>query len=274
MQCKHILLISKAKHLSTSQVKTCSYIKAKSCPRWMTQYMTGNFICTGRLTGLCDMSRHDSVLEKKDIRRLWSEVLSGLLRDVYTMRSSQRSVATATVAAAVVMWQQYRPVSHELNMAWCNCPCDCHTGYTDWNQSHPLAKWHDTWNAEETLKLVEIVKQLRCSLPNGPQRIRKERILGRLTLVCIGCTSVVQCEQTVVLWSAEMRNFSAAECGKVIMGNLRNVPHLIFCKLPLDNFPHSAKYSRPSQLPPRCQNIGLDLTPRPRNIVLGLNVLA
>jgi len=39
--------------------------------------------------------------------------------------------------------------------------------------------------------------------------------------------------------SAEMRNFSAAECGKVITGNLRNVPHLSFRKLPLDNFPHS-----------------------------------
>jgi len=29
----------------------------------MTQYMTGNFIC--RLIGLRDVSRHDSVLEKK-----------------------------------------------------------------------------------------------------------------------------------------------------------------------------------------------------------------
>ena len=63
---------------------------------------------------------------------------------------------------------------------------------------------------------------------------------GRRILLCIGCTSVVQCERTVVLWSAEMRNFSAAECRKAIRGNLRNVPHLIFSKLPLDNFPHSA----------------------------------
>jgi len=39
---------------------------------------------------------------------------------------------------------------------------------------------------------------------------------------------------------AEMGNFSAAECGKAIRGILRNVPHLIFCKLPLANFPHSA----------------------------------
>jgi len=41
------------------------------------------------------------------------------------------------------------------------------------------------------------------------------------------------------LRSAEMRNFLAAECGKATRGNLRNVPHLIFRKLPLDNFPHS-----------------------------------
>jgi len=33
---------------------------------------------------------------------------------------------------------------------------------------------------------------------------------------------------------------SAAECGKATRGNLRNVPHLIFRKLPRDNFPHSA----------------------------------
>jgi len=39
---------------------------------------------------------------------------------------------------------------------------------------------------------------------------------------------------------AEMRNFSAAECRKAIRGTLRNVPHLIFRKLPFDNFPHSA----------------------------------
>jgi len=31
MQRKHILLASKGKHSSTSQVKICSYIKAKSC---------------------------------------------------------------------------------------------------------------------------------------------------------------------------------------------------------------------------------------------------
>jgi len=38
--------------------------------------------------------------KKKDVKRLQSEVLSGLLQHVYTMRSSWRSVATATVIAA------------------------------------------------------------------------------------------------------------------------------------------------------------------------------
>jgi len=37
-----------------------------------------------------------------------------------------------------------------------------------------------------------------------------------------------------------MQNVSTAECGKAIMGHLRNVPYLIFRKLPLDSFPHSA----------------------------------
>jgi len=82
-------------------------------------------------------------------------------------------------------------------------------------------------------------KKLPCSLANGPQRIRKEVTARRLMLLCIGCTSVVQCERTVVLQSTEMRNFSAAECGKAIRGNLQNVSQLIFRKLPLDNFPHS-----------------------------------
>ena len=79
-------------------------------------------------------------------------------------------------------------------------------------------------------------------MANKPQRIQKEGNAGRLTLLCIGCTSVVQCEWTVVLRRSaemEMRNFSPAECGKATRGNLRNVLHLTFRKLPLDNFPHS-----------------------------------
>jgi len=42
-------------------------------------------------------------------------------------------------------------------------------------------------------------------------------------------------------------NFSAAECGKAIMGNLRNVPHLISANYPLTTFRilQSAKYPLP-----------------------------
>jgi len=44
-----------------------------------------------------------------------------------------------------------------------------------------------------------------------PERILKEGTAGHWMLLCIGCTSVVQCERTLVLRSAEMRNLSAAE---------------------------------------------------------------
>jgi len=52
---------------------------------------------------------------------------------------------------------RFHPVLHKL--VSCDRPCDCRTDYTNWNKSHRLAKWHDTWNAEETLKLIEIVKK-------------------------------------------------------------------------------------------------------------------
>jgi len=133
---------------------------------------------------------------KKNVRRLWPEVLSGLLHDVYTMRSSRRSVATA---AAAVMRQRYRTVSHELNMI----------GFVRLSMqlSHRLYKLKPirsisemTWHLEcgRDFEVVKIVKQLPCSLANGPQRTRKERTPGCLTLLCISCTSVAQCEQTAV----------------------------------------------------------------------------
>jgi len=48
-----------------------------------------------------------------------------------------------------------------------------------------------------------------------------------------------------------MRNYTAAECRKATRDNLRNVPHLIFRKLPLDNFPHSAVRSPQNTHAPR-----------------------
>jgi len=64
---------------------------------------------------------------------------------------------------------------------------------------------------------------------------------GRRTLLCIGCTSVVQCERISVLQSTEMRNFSAAECGKAIRGNfICGTFHTCFsANYPLTKFLHS-----------------------------------
>jgi len=71
---------------------------------------------------------------------------------------ARQSVATATVTEAA-MWQQHHPLSHKLNMFdSCDCPCDCHTDYTNWSQSHWPAKWCDTWDMEEFFKLIESVK--------------------------------------------------------------------------------------------------------------------
>jgi len=63
---------------------------------------------------------------------------------------------------------RFHPVLHKL--VSCDRPCDCRTDYTNWNKSHRLAKWHDTWNAEETLKLIEIVKTRMCANAQGDGR--------------------------------------------------------------------------------------------------------
>jgi len=53
-------------------------------------------------------------------------------------------------------------------------------------------------------------------------------------------------------------NAESFGCGKAIRGNLRNVPHLIFGKLPLHNFPYSAIHVpqniRAHNLPSRVQS--------------------
>jgi len=225
MQRKHILLASKAKHSSTSQVKIRGYVKAKSCrqkiaAQWMTQYTTGNYV---RLQSYVTC-RDDSILEES--RKMWPEILSGLLHDVYTMRSSQRSVATA---AAAVMWQQFHPVSHILNMI---SFVQLFVRLLHWlYKLKPITSTREiTWHLEcgWDCEVHWNCKKNCRSFANGAQTIQKEGTTGHLTQGCIGCTSVVQCERTVVLRSAEMRNFSSAECGKAIRGNLRNVLHLIF----------------------------------------------
>jgi len=174
------------------------------------------------------MSRHDSILEEKDVRRLWLEVLPGLLHDVYTMRSSRQSVITATAAAAL-MRQRYRPVSQELNMASCDCPCDCCTDYTNWNQSHRLAIWHDTWNAEETLSRNCKTTTLFFGKRTAKNTEGKDpRMPGAAMHRLHICCTMRANGSFVIRGNAEFFG-----CGKAIMGNLRNVPHLIFHKLPL-----------------------------------------
>ena len=120
----------------------------------------------------------------------------------------------------------------------CDCSCQCNSGFTQYRTTnmivlatlapviqieanHIYQRNGDTLECGRDFEVNRNCKKnLPCSLANGPQRIRKERTAGHRTLLCIGCTSVVQCERTVVvLGFAEMRNFSAAEYGKAISGN-------------------------------------------------------
>jgi len=146
------------------------------------------------------MCRDITAFYKKNVRRLWPEVLSGLLHDVYTMQSSRRSVATA---AAAVMRQRYRTVSHELNMI----------GFVRLSMqlSHRLYKLKPirstsemTWHLE-CGRDFEVSRNCKTTTLFFGKRTRKERTPGCLTLLCISCTSVAQCEQTAVLWSMVCR---------------------------------------------------------------------
>jgi len=53
----------------------------------------------------------------------------------------------------------------------------------------------------ESLKLIETVKELPCSLENGPRRIRNEGTAGCSMVLYTSCKSVVECdcERTAVL---------------------------------------------------------------------------
>ena len=88
-------------------------------------------------------------------------------------------------------------------------------------------------------------KKVPCSLANGPQRIRKEETAGHRMLQCIGYTSVVQCEGTVVLRSVEMRIFgcgmqSGAICGTFCTWFSTNYPLTTFHILYSAKYPHPA----------------------------------
>jgi len=113
----------------------------------MTQYMTGNFIC--RLIGLCDVSRHDSVLEERCKTLVtWGFVrpLTWCLHNAIVTAIGRNCNCRCSCHATTVSPSIAR-IKHDC-MVSCDCPCDCRTDFTNWNQSHRLAKWHDTWNAE------------------------------------------------------------------------------------------------------------------------------
>jgi len=167
----------------------------------------------------------------------------------------------------LVTWGFVRPLTQCLHNAIvtaiscnCNCGCSCHATMVsptiarikqDYfvrfsvRLSHWLYKLKPltstsltTWHLECGRNFeVNLNCKKYCSLVNTPQRIWKEGTVEHRTLLYISCTSVVQCEPTVVLRSVELRDFRLRN---VIRGNLWNVPHLIFCKLPCDNFLHSS----------------------------------
>jgi len=76
----------------------------------------------------------------------------------------------------------------------------------------------------------------------------------------------------IVLRSAEMRNFSAAECKEAIRGNVWNVPHLIFRKLPLDNLMQSAFCKIAVPVPPAIPNHRL-LSTAPLTVIIRTNYM-
>jgi len=161
------------------------------------------------------------------------------------------AIIAAIGAAVAVMWQQFSvgknqdlkkqfcPVSHELNMI-SFVRLSMRPSQRFYKLKPITSTIEMTWHLECGRDFQEIVKKYR-SLADGPQRIQKERTMGRDAGYCYALVAhLLYNVGKLVLWSAEMRNFSAEACGKAIRGNLRNVPLLIFCKLPLDNLPHSA----------------------------------
>ena len=143
---------------------------------------------------------------------------------------ARQSVATATVTEAA-MWQQHHPISHKLNMFdSCDCPCDCHTDYTNWSQSHWPAKWCDTWDMEEFFKLIESVKipffgKRTIKNTEGRDRGMLDAAINWLHICC-----TVRANHTFAIHG----NAEFFRCGmwKSNRGNLWNVTHLIFRSSP------------------------------------------
>jgi len=105
-------------------------------------------------------------------------------------------------------WGFVRPLTRRLQLhdaiiaaigRNCNCDCSCH------------ATAVSPWIVRATVALI-----IQTEANHIEQQNDVTLAMRKLIEIVIGCTSVLQCERTVVLQSAEMRNFSAVECGKAI----------------------------------------------------------
>ena len=107
-----------------------------------------------------------------------------------------------------VMRERFRPVLHQLNtISLVRSSVQLSHGLYKLKPITSTSGMNDAWNAEQTLQLIEIVIKTTV-LWQMYQKNTEGRNRGTpRTLLCIGCTSVVQCEQTTILQSAEMRNF-------------------------------------------------------------------
>jgi len=140
------------------------------------------------------------------------------------------------------MRQRFCPVSHELNMI----------GFVRLSVrlSHRLYKLKPitstsemTWHLE-CERDFEVSQNCKTTTLFFGKRTTKNNAYGRkgprdawrcyMHRLHICCTTRVNCSFAI------RGNVEFFGCGKAIRSNLRNVPHLIFCKLPLDNFSHSA----------------------------------
>jgi len=163
-----------------------------------------------------------------------------LLHDVYTTRSSRRSATSshncsclATAVSPTIDFERIKTcLIHAIVRPTVAPITQIEANHID--QQNDVA-----WQLEcGRLKLIEIIKGNYPVLWQMDHKEYGKKGPRDTAMHLLYNTS----EHLVILRSAEMRNFSAVECGKVTRGNLRNVPHLIFCKLLLNNFLHSAKY--------------------------------
>jgi len=181
------------------------------------------------------MCRVMTAFQKKDVRTL---VTWGIVWPF--TRCLHDAIVMAIGVAAALMWQWFCPVSHELNMisfVW-----------SSMRLSHRLYKLKPITSISEMAWHLECGRDFevnrnckKTTMFFGKQTSRKNTERRDWLHIC--------CTMRANISFAICGNAECFGCGKAIRGNLRNVPHLIFRKLPLDNFlhsafrnPHSAKY--------------------------------